>query len=128
MPINSGGDEGSPFPLAAVVGGVLGAVLIIVAIAFVITYYFIRQKLQSGQENNATHLDNTLTVPVPEQLTMMSYQGLVAEEGTYENDKNVVPNEYDEIQNNNYYNLPPSQNEANTYEDVNPYENPGINT
>ncbi len=63
----------------------------------------------------------------------MIYQGLVSEQGDYENDNNAfdqgnIPNKYDEIQNTNYYNLPPGLNEANTYEDANPYENPGLNT
>ncbi len=92
-----------------------------------------RQKLKSEQENNGTHFDMTEIATVPTQPTTLTYQGLVSEQGDYENDNNVFdqqnnPNEYDEIQNNNFYNLPPGQNEANTYEDVNPYENPGLNT
>ncbi len=92
-----------------------------------------RQKLKSGQDNNSTHVDMTEIATVTTQPTMMTYQGLVSEQGDYENDNNAIaqqniPNEYDEIQNNNYCNLPPGRNEANTYEDVNPYENPALNT
>ncbi len=125
--------SGSSSPLAEVVGGVLGAVLIIVVIAFAIIYYFMRQKLKSGQKNNGTHVDMTEIATVPTQPIMMTYQGLVSEQGDSENDNNAIgqqniPNEYYQIQNNNYCNLPPVRNEANTYEDVNPYENPGLNT
>ncbi len=92
-----------------------------------------RQKLKSEQENNGTEVDMTEIAPVATQPTMMTYQGLVSEQGAYENDNNAfdqqnIPNVFIEIQNNNYYNLPPGRNEANTYEDVNPYENPGLNT
>ncbi len=61
-----------------------------------------RQKLKSAQSNNSTQSNDTETAHVSAQPTIMTYQGFVRGEETYENDNNCfiqqdIPNEYEEI-------------------------------
>ena len=116
----------APFPTAAVVGGVLAASLVIATIV-VIVYCHLKRRGNSGQENKDNTTDNIENTS-PQTSGMISYQGLVLEEGAYENDTNDidnqdVPHEYDEIKENNYYNVLGGNNDTNPYEDINAYEN-----
>ena len=120
---------GTSFPTAAVVGGVLGVILCIVIIVSAMMYLHMKQKLKSGKEhNNAVNSVDKETRTVCQQPNIKTYQGLMVEEGAYENDNQAfddqnIHHEYDEIKDNNYYNLPGGKNETNPYEDVNAYEN-----